>query len=170
MTQNANPTSEPTTHKLVVARDFEAPRELVWRAWTDPAQIKHWLGFGEDMTVESVIADLQVDGRFRIQLKNKEDGEFFTAVGTYLEVKPIERLVYSWDWEKDGAGTEFGEVEGYDTQVTVEFHPNGKLTRLVLTHEKFVSPQRRDNHEKGWQTWLGRLAKFVESKQGGTAA
>ena len=162
MTQNPAPIPEPTTHKLVVVRDFEAPRELVWRAWTDPSQTKQWLGF-EHMAVESIVADLQVGGRFRIQMKKADDGEYYTAVGTYLEVKTLERLVYTWDWEKDGAGTEFGEVEGNDTQVTVELHPNGKFTRLILTHEKFLSAQRRDNHEKGWNDWLERMAKFVET-------
>jgi uncharacterized protein YndB with AHSA1/START domain len=68
-----------------------------------------------------------------------------------------------------GGGTEFGELEGDDTRVTVEFRASGKRTQLVLTHEKFASVEKRDRHEEGWQSWIGRLAKFVEAKQGETA-
>jgi uncharacterized protein YndB with AHSA1/START domain len=159
-------TNNPTTntHKLTVTREFDAPRELVWKAWTEPGQVKQWLELGEGVTIESVKMDLRVGGRFRIQTK-MADGEFFTAAGTYLEVKTPERLVYTWDWEKDGGGTEFGELEGKETQLTVEFRASGKRTELVLTHEKFDSVERRDRHVKGWQNWVDRLAKFVEAKE-----
>ena len=63
------------------------------------------------MVVPLVHLDLRVGGKFRIQMKNA-DGEYFTAVGEFREVEPPERLVYTWDWEKEGSGTEFGEVEG----------------------------------------------------------
>ena len=158
-----NPTPNASNIKLVVSRDFDAPRELVWKAWTEPAQLKQWLSLGEGLTIESVKMDLRVGGKFRIQTK-MADGEFFTAAGTYLEVKIPERLVYSWDWEKDGAGTEFGDLEGKETQVTVEFRANGKRTQLVLTHERFASTESRDRHQGGWQDWMSRLAKFVEAQ------
>jgi uncharacterized protein YndB with AHSA1/START domain len=164
-TTENNPTTN--THRLVITREFNAPRELVWKAWTEPEQIKEWLGLGDGMTIESVKVDLHVSGQFRMQTK-MADGEFFTVAGTYLEVKTPERLVYTWDWEKDGGGTEFGELEGNESQVTVEFRASGKRTQLVLTHEKFASVERRDRHEEGWQSWIGRLAKFVEAKQGET--
>jgi uncharacterized protein YndB with AHSA1/START domain len=154
---------EGPTHKLIVSREFEAPRDLVWKAWTDAGQVKAWLSLGEDSTIESVTMDLREGGRFRIQTKQKEDGEFFTAAGTYLEVKAPERLVYTWDWEKDGAGTEFGELEGKETQLTVEFREKGKRTELVLTQENFTSIESRDRHVGGWKGWLGRMAKFVEA-------
>jgi uncharacterized protein YndB with AHSA1/START domain len=108
--------------------------------------------------------DLRVGGKFRIQTKTP-DGEFFTAAGTYLEVRAPERLVYTWDWEKDGTGTEFGELEGKETQVTLEFRASKKGTQLVLTHEKFASAESRDRHEGGWQNWLSKLAKFIEERK-----
>jgi uncharacterized protein YndB with AHSA1/START domain len=167
ITKNSAMTNTPD-HKLVITREFDAPRELVWKAWTEPEQIKEWLGMGEGLTIESVTMDVRVGGKFRLQQK-MADGEFFTAAGTYLEVKAPERLVYTWDWEKDGGDPEFGELEGDETQVTVEFGANGKRTQLVLTHEKFASAQKRDRHQEGWQSWIGRLAQFVEAKQGETS-
>jgi uncharacterized protein YndB with AHSA1/START domain len=167
MNANNNPTTNPTDCKLVIAREFDAPRELVWKAWTEPGQIKEWLGLDGEVMVESVRVDLRVGGKFRTQIRSAE-GEFFTAAGTYLEVKTPERLVYTWDWEKDGGGTEFGELEGNETQLTVEFRASGKQTQLVLTHEKFASVESRDRHEGGWQVWIGRLARFIAAKSGTT--
>ena len=152
---------EANDHKLVITRDFDAPRDLVWKAWTEPGQIKEWLRMGEGMTIESVKADVRVGGRFRIQQK-MDDGEFFTAAGTYLEVKPPERLVYTWDWEKDGGGTEFGEVEGKPSLITIEFLKRGNQTELVLTHSRFASVQSRDNHAEGWGRGVESFARFVE--------
>lgn len=151
------------TYQLVITHEFNAPRERVWQAWTDPQQITKWLRMGEDMAAESAKADLRVGGKFRIQLR-KTDGEYFTAAGTYLEVMPLERLVCTWDWEKDGGGTEFGELEGAETQLTVVFRAIGNRTQLVLTHEKFASVERRDRHQGGWTTWVDALGTFVEGK------
>jgi uncharacterized protein YndB with AHSA1/START domain len=164
MTSKNSTTPSTPNIKLIVSREFAAPRELVWRAWTEPGQIKQWLGLGEGLTIESVKMDLRVGGKFRIQTK-MADGEYFTAAGTYLEVKPLERLIYTWDWEKDGGGTEFGELEGKETQITVEFRETDGGTQLMLTHERFASTESRDRHEGGWKDWMSRLAKFVEAKR-----
>jgi uncharacterized protein YndB with AHSA1/START domain len=160
-----NPATSTPGHKLVITREFDAPRELLWKAWTEPGQIKTWLGLGEGVTIKSVKVDLRTGGKFRIQTKIA-NGEFFTVAGTYLEVKTPERLVYTWDWEKDGGGMEFGELEGQESQVTVEFRASGKRTILVLTHEKFASIGSRDRHEEGWQIWMGKFAKFIAAEQG----
>ena len=154
---------EANDHKLVITRDFDAPRDLVWKAWTEPGQIKEWLRMGEGMTIESVKADVRVGGRFRIQQK-MDDGEFFTAAGTYLEVKPPERLVYTWDWEKDGSGTEFGEAEGKTSLITVEFLKRSKGTEFVMTHTRFATVESRDSHARGWGRAVESLAAFVEKE------
>lgn len=163
MTARSKLPTESVEHRLTITRDLDAPRELVWAAWTDPAHIKEWLQLGEGMTTESVTADLRPGGKFRIQ-QRRADGEFFTAAGSYLEVKRPERLVYTFDWEKDGGGTEFGELEDNETQVTVEFRAIGERTELVFAHEKFASTEARDRHQEGWQRWLEKLAEFVERK------
>jgi uncharacterized protein YndB with AHSA1/START domain len=149
--------------KIEVQRFIQAPRERVWKTWSDPEQIKNWLEFGGSVKVESVKLDLRVGGKFRTQFR-MADGEFFTAAGTYLEIKPLERLVYNWDWEKDGSGAEFGELEGNESQVTVEFHPSGQGTELVLTHEQIASPESRDRHQEGWEMWMEKVANYLEEK------
>jgi uncharacterized protein YndB with AHSA1/START domain len=104
------------------------------------------------MVVPRASMDLRVGGKFRIQMR-MTDGEFFTAVGVFREVKAPMRLVYTWDWEKDGSGADFGEVEGKPSLVTVEFLKRGERTEFVLTHSRFTTVESRDNHARGWGVW-----------------
>ena len=159
-----NEVQKPDNTTLILKRMLKAPQELAFRAWTTAEHIQQWMRPEPGMVVPLVSMDLRVGGKYRIQTKTSE-GEFFTAVGEFHEVKVPERLVYTWDWEKDGGGTEFGELEGNETQLTLEFRASGKQTQLVLTHEKFASTESRDRHEGGWKSWIARLAKFVERKQ-----
>lgn len=152
------------THRLVITREFDAPRELVWKAWTTPAHVSQWLQLKDGNTVESVKMDLRVGGKFRIQTR-MADGEYFTAAGTYLEVKPPERLVYTWDWEKDGSEADFGELEGAQTELTIEFREIGRRTEMILTHVGLATAEKRDNHLAGWGKWLDRMQAFIKTEQ-----
>jgi uncharacterized protein YndB with AHSA1/START domain len=157
---STNKTMEETNIKLQLTRVFDAPRELVWRAWTDAEQFKAWFKPSCEASLQSLKMDIRVGGRYRIQMRNA-DGEFYTSVGIYREVKPPERLVFTWAFEKDGSGEEFGEVEPCEMLVTLEFRARGKQTELLLTHEKFASVESRDRHEHGWSSCLDQLVKFL---------
>jgi len=148
--------------KLELSRVFDAPRELVFKAWTDANQFTQWFGAAacEGSSLQSVKVDARVGGKYRIQVR-RADGEFFTTVGIYREVKPPERLIFTWAFEKDGGGEEFGEVEPCEMLVTLEFRARGKQTELLLTHEKFASVESRDRHGTGWSSCLDELGKFV---------
>ncbi|MDD5260649.1 MAG: SRPBCC domain-containing protein [Methylacidiphilales bacterium] len=150
------------TIKLQLTRVFDAPCELVWRAWTDVNQFSRWFGAAacEGSSLKSVKMDARTKGKYRIQVL-RADGEFFTTVGVYREVKPLERLVFTWQFEKDGSGNEFGEVEPPEMLVTLEFKARGKQTELTLTHEKFASVESRDRHNLGWTRCLNELSAFL---------
>lgn len=144
---------------LEITRLINAPRERVFKAWTDPEQLKKWFRPDDDTVVPLVKSDLRAGGKYRIQMK-KPDGEFHTAAGTYLEVKPPERLVFTWAWEKDGGEPDFGEVEPTEMLITLEFHSRDQQTELVLNQEKFASVESRNRHEHGWTGCLDQLEKF----------
>src|ERR1700692_616388 len=109
---STNKTMEENNIKLELSRVFDAPRELVFKAWTDPNQFKQWFGAAacDGSLLQSVKLNARIGGRYRIQVR-RADGEFFTTVGIYRQVKPPERLVFTWAFERDGSGEEFGEVE-----------------------------------------------------------
>jgi uncharacterized protein YndB with AHSA1/START domain len=157
----SNEVRKPDDATLIIKRMLNAPRELVFAAWTTPEHIRQWMRPEPGMVTTLAIMDLRVGGRFRIQMRNPE-GEYFTAVGMFQEVQAPERLVYTWDWEKDGGGEEFGEVEGKTSLMTVEFLKRGEGTELVLTHSRFGTVESRDNHARGWGKITDSFASFVE--------
>ena len=159
---NTTATIKENNIKLQLTRVFDAPRELVFNAWTDANQFQQWFGAAacEGSSLQSVKADARVGGKYRLQVR-RADGEYFTTVGVYREVKPPERLVFTWQFEKDGSGGEFGEVEPPEMLVTLEFKARGQQTELTLTHERFASVESRDRHEEGWIGCLNELGKFV---------
>jgi uncharacterized protein YndB with AHSA1/START domain len=156
-----NEVQKPDDATLIIRRILKAPRELAFKAWTTGEQIRQWMRPEPGMEVQSAFMDLRVGGKFRIQMK-KPDGEFFTAAGEFREVKPPERLVYTWDWEKDGSGAEFGELDGKPTLMTVEFLKRGEQTELVLMHSRFATLESRDNHAKGWSKIAESFAGYLE--------
>jgi uncharacterized protein YndB with AHSA1/START domain len=157
----SNELLKPDDATLILKRMLNAPQELAFKAWTSAEHIQQWMQPEPGMVVPLAMMDLRVGGKFRIQMKNPE-GEFFTAVGVFQEVNEPERLVYTWDWEKDGSGEEFGEVEGKPSLITVEFLKQGNRTEMVLTHSRFTTVESRDSHARGWGRILDSLAKFVE--------
>jgi len=159
---NTTATIKENNIRLQLTRVFDAPRELVFKAWTEANQFQQWFGAAacEGSTLESVKVDARTGGKYRLQVR-RPDGEYFTTVGIYREVKPPERLVFTWQFEKDGSGNEFGEVEPPEMLVTVEFKARGKQTELTLTHERFASAESRDRHEEGWTRCLASLGQFV---------
>lgn len=152
---------KPDDATLILKRVLNAPPERAFRAWTTPEHIQQWMRPEPGMVVPLVRLDLRVGGKFRIQMQNP-DGEYFTAVGEFREVKAPERLVYTWDWEKDGGGTEFGEVEGKTSLITVEFLPHGRQTEFVMTHTRLATVESRDGHARGWSRAVESLARFLE--------
>ena len=159
----SNEIEKPDDSTLIIKRMLNAPQELAFAAWTSPEHIQQWMEPEPGMVVPFVIMDLRVGGKFRIQMKSP-DGEYFTAVGEFKEVSAPERLVYTWDWEKDGSGEEFGEVEGKPSLMTVEFLKRGERTEMVLTHSRLGTVESRDSHARGWDKIVGKFAGFVEEE------
>ena len=158
-----NEVQKPDDATLILKRTLNAPQERAFNAWTSAEHIQQWMQPEPGMVVPLASMDLRVGGKFRIQLK-RPDGDFSTAVGVFKEVKAPERLVYTWDWEKDGSGAEFGEVEGKPSLITVEFLKRGERTEMVLTHSRFATVESRDNHARGWGKIVESLARFVEKE------
>jgi uncharacterized protein YndB with AHSA1/START domain len=159
----SNEVQKPDDTTLILRRLLNAPQERAFKVWTSAEHIQQWMKPEPGMAVPLTSIDLRAGGKYRIQMK-MPDGEFFTAVGEFKEVKAPERLVYTWDWEKDGSGAEFGEVEGKPSLITVEFLKRGEQTEIVLTHSRFATVESRDSHAQGWSKLVDSFASSVEKE------
>jgi uncharacterized protein YndB with AHSA1/START domain len=139
--------------RLEIKRVLNAPRDRVYAAWTDPAQLKQWFG-PENVRTRDLIADARVGGEFRWDLINLE-GEKMTIRGEFRELQPGQKIVFTWQWEDDELW------KNHTSVVTVELSDRDGGTELRLVHEQLPNEQMRDGHNTGWKSALDKLEKFI---------
>lgn len=153
--------------ELVITRTFNAPRERVWEAWTNPEQVKHWWG-PEGFTAPSAAIDLKVGGKYLLCMRSPE-GQDFWNTGTYREIVPMERIVCT-DSFADAQGnvvpaTHYGMSADFslemDLTATFEDVEGGK-TRLTVRYNGVPGGEDRANAIAGWNQSLDKLAATVE--------
>ena len=137
---------------LEIKRLIKAPRDRVYAAWTNPAQLKQWFG-PENVQTHDFIAEVRVGGKFRWDLTSSE-GERMAVGGEYHELRPGRKIVFTWQWEDDEAW------ENNVSIVTVELTDRDGGTELRLTHERLPNEASRDGHTRGWNSALDKLEKF----------
>jgi uncharacterized protein YndB with AHSA1/START domain len=133
---------------LTLRRRLNASAAKVYAAWTQPAQLMQWMNPYDNVCIHAE-ADVRVGGHFRVLMRGP-DGEEIEVSGTYLEVVPDARLVFTWAWR----GTPERE-----SRVTVILREDGRATELTLKHEGFFDEAARDDHEGGWSSVLDRLVE-----------
>jgi uncharacterized protein YndB with AHSA1/START domain len=141
---------------LQVQRRFDAPRERVFDAWTNPDVLRTWWSAMPTMKPGDIEVDLREGGRYRMAMVT-DTGEVHTVTGEYKEVRRPERLVYTWTWESNPE-----EMQGSaDTIVAVDFEADGDATTVTLTHTGFASAQIRDLHTHGWNGTFDSLERAL---------
>ena len=123
--------STPGDRELVITRTFDAPRSVVWAAFTDPRHLPNWHTGPEGMTMPVCEIDLRPGGRWHYVWRNAH-GRDFEASGTYSEVDPPKRIV-------SATTNRNGEEQTSTTTFTEE---NGRTTVTVTT--LFASKASRD--------------------------
>lgn len=83
---------------LNIRRLYHASRERVFRAWTDPNQLKKWFAVAEGFTTPIADVDLRVGGRYRLGMKPPGEDGVLIVSGVYQQILPPEKLVFTWRW------------------------------------------------------------------------
>ena len=142
---------------LRLTRKFDAPRERVFDAWTDPELLRKWWAAQPKFEPSLAEVDAREGGRYRLGMRDAESGAEHIVGGEYREVRRPERLVYTWTWEGGPM-----EMQGSaETLVEVDFVEDGDGTEVVLTHSGFESEQIRDMHGMGWSGCLDSLERLL---------
>jgi uncharacterized protein YndB with AHSA1/START domain len=146
----------PTDREIHVERVFDAPRDRVFAAYTDPELIPQWYGLHGGTTVVDVM-DVKAGGSWRFVMTG-EDGSEDAFRGTYREVTPPERIVQTFEWEG---------MPGHVSVETAEFEDLGDRTKVVTT-SIFHTPEERDGMlasgmEKGMNETYQRLDELLAS-------
>ena len=131
------------TREISITRVYEAPRRLVWAAWTEPAQLAAWWGKrGWTARLDSIELDVRPGGTFRVTTVNDEDGTEMTNEGSYTEVEAPRRLAFG---ETSVTFTDLG-----DGRTEMTFHTTVEMTA-----------ETREAAEGGLKSAFDRLAEHL---------
>jgi uncharacterized protein YndB with AHSA1/START domain len=139
--------------ELVVTRILNAPRPLVFKAWTDPEQVARWWG-PQGFVTTLCEMNIQPGGAYRVGMRSPQ-GTHHVKRGVYREIVEPERIVFTYAWE-DAEGR-----PGHETLVTVTFAELGTKTKLTLHQATFENISARDSHQVGWTSCLERFAEYL---------
>ena len=126
---------------------IEAPPEVVFQFFTDPAKMIRWMGLTAEI-------DPRPGGVYRLDPNGRD-----VILGKYLEVIPNRRVVFTWGWEKPSDG--MPAVPAGSTKVEIDLEAERDGTRVRLTHSE-LPPAAQGRHELGWANYLTRLKTVVE--------
>lgn len=155
------------TERMVVTRIFDAPRELVWKAWTDPKYVMQWWG-PKGFTSPFCEIDFRVGGKFRCCMKAPDGQEFWNG-GEYHEIVPFEKIVSSLYFadaqgnKVDPAhyGIEHEAIEGAHDVTLFEDLGNGR-TKLTFIGNETMKEATESGQYEGWVEILDKLAAVVQ--------
>lgn len=157
--------NEHNKKELVVTRVFDAPKERVWQAWTNPEYLKKWWGPKTYSCPECEI-DLRIGGRFKNSMQGP-DGKIIWGTGTYKEIVPNERLVFT-----DSFADEKGNIvpsEDYGMKgmplemlVTVILEEEDGKTRMTMTHAGLPEGEHSVGANIGWNSSFDKMAELLK--------
>ncbi len=140
--------------ELVITRTFDAPRDLVWKAWTD--DMDQWSA-PRGFTIPKSDGDLRPGGKWHAVMVTPEGKELGLG-GVYSEIVPPERLVFTHAWDD-----ETGEP-GPETIVTVVLTERGGKTEMNFRQTGFASVESRNGHAEGWNECFDKLEELFAAK------
>ena len=144
---------------LEITRVFNAPRDLVFKAWTDPEHMARW-GGPEGFSATVVEMDARPGGAWRCGIRSPEGQEYLQG-GVVHEIVPPERLVYTFAWdEADG-------TPGHETLVSItlaEHGPDAAQTLMTFRQGTFENAESRDGHREGWDSAFNVLEAYLEKE------
>ena len=143
-----------TQPELTIKRVFDAPKELVFDCWTQAKHMEKWL-FPKDFTVPFSQSDVRTGGSYRSCLRAPDGADNWVG-GTYREVTPHDRLVFTHAWQDEAGNAE------HETLVTITLKDLGAgRTQLTFHQAFFLSEASHDGHAEGWKETLDNLERYL---------
>jgi uncharacterized protein YndB with AHSA1/START domain len=131
-----------------------APRPLVFRMHAEPELLAQWWG-PKGFSAPSIELDVRVGGRYRIEMQPPEGDRFFLT-GTFREVDPGRRLLYTFRWEDP-------HPDDRETVVQFALRDLDSATAVTVDQGAFATEARRALHDQGWNDTLDRLQELIAS-------
>ena len=146
-----------TDRDVYITRSFAAPREIVWKFWTEPERLAQWFGpTGIHTPLERIEVDLREGGTWHLGMTDDVSGDVYPLTATFLKIVEPEYL------EMHIATASQGAIE--DVILRIQFHNHGETTRMTL-HQGPFTPENRDLTIEGWEQSFVTLDTIFEGAQ-----
>lgn len=159
---------EPKTgYEISIARTFDAPRELVWKAFTEPAMLKEWMG-PRGFQATSFEIPTKVGEPWWLEMTGHvpatQQPVTLRQGGVIKEIRPPELLSYTFAWD-DRTSVGLSESPFKESVVTIRLEEQGRKTVMHFTQGPFATEGERDGHTGGWNSSFDRFAEFMLREQ-----
>ncbi len=157
MTTMTSRSGEKAGREAVVEHIFDAPPELVWKAWAEPEHFMRWFG-PQGFTIPSCEIDFNVGGKYLCCMRDPSGKDYWLA-GEYREIVPTQRMVCTQGMA-DQNGNVMSESESGmgESVITVTFEDLGGKTKLTLTQTGFPTDEGAQMAGMGWNQAFEKLA------------
>lgn len=157
-------TTKTETREMVIHRVFQAPVELVWKAFSNPEHLKRWWG-PKGFTSPACTIDFRVGGKYHFCMRSPEGQDIWTT-GIYKEIVPNKKMVWTDCFADENGNVVSGDRYGMtglpeEFEVTLLFEEAGGKTKFTLIHKGFPADDMIEMVEltqAGWNETLDKLA------------
>jgi len=145
---------ESTDFTVDISKQFNVGVENLYEAWTEPEQLKSWWKPMNKNLID-VVNDVKEGGL----VKYAFDDNTLIIEGRYTEVKKLEKLVYTWNWQLPN-----DEIKDSSYQLTVAFSGNDRASAIHILQENFINEEGTLPHREGWIKGLNDLEKYLDKQ------
>lgn len=158
-----------TNKDLIITRVFDAPIEVVWKAWTEPDNVTRWWG-PKIFTSPLAEIDLRVGGKYHFCMRTPE-GQDIHSAGTYQEIIPMKKIVCTDSFADENgnivSGTQYGMDSDFPLELymTINFEEQDGKTRMTLKHVGLPEGEMFDMTNTGWNESFDKLEESLKVKE-----
>jgi uncharacterized protein YndB with AHSA1/START domain len=164
-TTKSKPFQQDTDQALVITRVFDAPRELVFKAWTEPERLMHWWS-PKGFTCPVSKVDLRPGGGYLNCMRSPEGKDYWSR-GIYREIVEPERIVCTDSFADENGNPvspqDYGMSADWPAEALIEatFVEHDGKTKLTVRHSPIKPGNERDMCRQGWNECLDKLADYL---------
>ncbi len=147
---------ESTAQSIHVEKQFATDVANLYDAWINSDKLKQWWQPAGNKLV-NIENDVREGGAIKYEFAGRDNQKTIVITGQYKEVKPAEKLVYSWDWQMTGSDN----LSNNHFELTIEFSGEGNGSRIAVTQTNEDENESVQPREKGWEEELESLNKFL---------
>ena len=137
------------TAVLKIKKQFQAPRERLFRAFSKKEFMEQWWTRGKNKPCSFIEIDFKPGGSYRFGLKDLEAGMEYIVAGVYKEIIVNEKISFTWKWNH--------LPDSEESIVTFLFSDHDDGSELLLVHDNLIDPEIQKHHHEGWLGMLDSL-------------